>query len=133
MSEEGEALAPEWAEAGNNVNGILHGCRDASPVAERFVRAGWRSRSSSWHGYEVGTRWCEVELDPAEGPDVLLNGVVDPQRLDDLADLLRRLGLTYSLELYDEDGTPVREIRARPDEPHPRPPDPSEGLRAHQG
>jgi hypothetical protein len=112
MSEEGEALDPEWAEVGNNVNGVLHGCRDASPVAERFVRVGWRSRSSSWNGYEVGTRWCEVELDPVDGPDVLLNGVVDPRRLDDLAGLLHRFGLTYSLELYDGDGTLVREVRA---------------------
>lgn len=112
MSEEGEALDPEWAEVGNNVNGILHGCRDASPVAELFVRAGWRSRSSSWHGYEVGTRWCEVELDPVDGPDILLNGVVDPRRLDDLVGLLHRFGLTYSLELYDGDGTLARESRA---------------------
>lgn len=112
LSDEGEALDREWGEVGNNVNGILHGCRSASPVAECFVRAGWRSRSSSWDGYEVGTSWCEVELDPVDGPDVLLNGVVDPRRFDDLAGLLHRFGLTYSLELYSEAGTLVREVRA---------------------
>ncbi|MBD9731605.1 hypothetical protein IGX29_07150 [Streptomyces sp. H28] len=105
-------LDPQWAEVGNNVKGILHGCRDASQVAEAFVRTGWTSRSSSWHGYEVATRWCELELDPVDGPDVLLNGVVDPRRLDDLAGLLHRCGLMYSLELFDRHGTLVREVRA---------------------
>ncbi|WP_435232579.1 hypothetical protein [Streptomyces althioticus] len=68
--------------------------------------------SSSWHGYEVRTTWCEVELEPAEVPDVLLNGVVDPSRFDDLATVLTRCGAgTYRLELYDEDGGLLREMR----------------------
>lgn len=91
--------------------GVLHGCRDASPIAERFVQAGWRSNSSSWYGYEVGTSWCELELDPTDGPDVLLNGVAAPHRFEDLAALLNRFGLTYTLELYDENGTLIRELR----------------------
>ncbi|MFB6956615.1 hypothetical protein ACFCYB_06120 [Streptomyces sp. NPDC056309] len=40
VSERGDALDAEWTEAGNNVNGILHGCRDTSPVAERLVGGG---------------------------------------------------------------------------------------------
>jgi hypothetical protein len=111
LSEEGEALSSEWAELGNNVCGILHGCRNLSLVAEHFVRAGWRSRSSSWDGYEVGTDWCEAELDCLDGVDDLLNGVIAPHRLDNLADLLHRFGLTYTLELNDEHGTLVRELR----------------------
>ncbi|MGW4148385.1 hypothetical protein [Streptomyces albogriseolus] len=51
----------------------------------------------------MGTTWCEVELEPIDGQEVLLNGVVDPSRFDDLAALLDRFGLTYTLELYDED------------------------------
>ncbi|KEG40029.1 hypothetical protein ACH4UX_30740 [Streptomyces althioticus] len=47
-----------------------------------------------------------------EGPDVLLNGVVDPSRFDDLATVLTRCGAgTYRLELYDEDGGLLREMR----------------------
>ncbi|WP_158771472.1 hypothetical protein [Streptomyces sp. NRRL S-340] len=60
----------------------------------------------------MGTSWCQVELDPVEGPDILLSGVVDPRRIDELAGLLDHFGLTYSLELYDGDDTLVREIRA---------------------
>ncbi|WP_143642118.1 hypothetical protein [Streptomyces viridochromogenes] len=111
LSDQGAALDSAWVESANNIVGILHGCRDASPIAERFVRASWRSRSSSWYGYEVGTSWCEVELDPVDGPDVLLNGVVAPHRFEDLTALLHRFGLTYTLELYEEDGTLIRESR----------------------
>ncbi|KPI29745.1 hypothetical protein OV320_4084 [Actinobacteria bacterium OV320] len=79
-------------------------------MAQHFVRTGWSSRSSSWHGYEVETSWCQLEVEPIEGPDILLNGVVDPQHFDELGGVLHRLGLSYSLELYKEDDTLVREM-----------------------
>ncbi|MEU2261626.1 hypothetical protein ABZ557_15380 [Streptomyces sp. NPDC019645] len=84
----GPKLDPEWIEFGNNVCGTLRGWRDASVAAEHFVRAGWSSRSSSWYGYELETSWCQVEIDPVDGSDLLLNGVVDPERFHELAGLL---------------------------------------------
>ncbi|WP_123967454.1 hypothetical protein [Streptomyces sp. TLI_185] len=72
VSDDGPKLDQEWTEADNNVCGIVRGCRDASCVAERFVRAGWRARSSSWDAYEVEASWCNVEIEPAEGSDVLI-------------------------------------------------------------
>ncbi|MFD7320026.1 hypothetical protein ACFV9D_02890 [Streptomyces sp. NPDC059875] len=111
ISDEGPKLDREWIEVGNNVCGVLHGCRNASAVAARFVGAGWSSRSSSWYGYELETSWCQVEIDPIDGPKILLNGVVDPARLDELARLLNYFGLPYELELNDEDNVLVREIR----------------------
>ncbi|MEU1191509.1 hypothetical protein [Streptomyces sp. NPDC005859] len=111
ISDEGQKLDPEWVEVGNNVCGVLRGCRDVAAVAQHFVRAGWSSRSSSWHGYEIENSWCELEADPIEGQGILLNGVVDPQRFDELGNVLRRLGLSYSLELYNGDETLVREIQ----------------------
>ncbi|MET9361309.1 hypothetical protein ABZX93_10380 [Streptomyces sp. NPDC006632] len=112
ISDDGRKLDPEWVEVGNNICGVLRGCRDASAVAQHFARAGWSSRSSSWHSYEVETSWCQLEVDPIEDPSVLLNGVVDPQRFDELDGVLRRFGLRYSLELYEGDGTLVREAQA---------------------
>ncbi|MFD8270304.1 hypothetical protein ACWDMR_24735 [Streptomyces althioticus] len=107
---EGGDLAGEWTALSNNVCGILHGHRNAGPVAECFDRLGWRTRSSSWEGYEVGTTWCEVELEPTDGKAVLLNGAVDPSRFDDLAAVLTRCGaVRYTLELYDEDDNLRRE------------------------
>ncbi|WP_216591069.1 hypothetical protein [Streptomyces brasiliscabiei] len=110
-SDDGLKLNPEWVEIGNNVCGVLRGSRDASAVAQHFVRVGWSARSSSWRSYEVETNWCQLEVDPGEDPTVLLNGVIDPQRFDELEGLLRRFGLGYSLELYAGDGTPVRETK----------------------
>ncbi|MEU3440493.1 hypothetical protein AB0926_00990 [Streptomyces griseoincarnatus] len=59
----------------------------------------------------MGTTWCEVELEPVDGQDVLLNGVVAPSRFDDLAALLTRCGATYTLELFDENDNLLRETR----------------------
>ncbi|WP_405884622.1 hypothetical protein OG762_41580 [Streptomyces sp. NBC_01136] len=78
----------------------------------RWKRSTHRTSSSSWHGYEVETRWSQVEIEHIKGPDVLRNGTTDPRRVDEPAGLLGRRGLKYSLELYDGDGSLVREIQA---------------------
>ncbi|MET9935719.1 hypothetical protein, partial [Streptomyces sp. NPDC006324] len=70
-SDGGPELDRRWAGPGNNVCGVLHGCRDASAVAARFVGAGRSSRSSSWHGYGLETDWCRIEVEPTDGPEVL--------------------------------------------------------------
>ncbi|MEV7304146.1 hypothetical protein [Streptomyces clavifer] len=119
ISDEGQPLDPIWHEINNNMFGGLAGAPSASWVAERFIGAGWRSQSgSSWESYKVETSWCRIEVDPTDG-DTLLNGVVDPQRFEDLAALLTRFGLRFSLELYDDDGELLREIEAEtPSAPH---------------
>lgn len=61
----------------------------------------------------VETGWCRIEVDPTGG-DTLLNGVVDPQRFDDLAALLTRFGLPFSLELYDDAGELPRRSTLEP-------------------
>lgn len=104
-------LDPQWTDVGNNVCGVVQGCRDAYTTASAFVRAGWSRRSSSWHGWEVETTWGQLELNPLGGREVLLNGVVDPGRFDDLAGLLSAFGLRFTLELNDESDALVREIR----------------------
>lgn len=111
ISDEGQPLDPVWLEINNNVCGGLAGAPSASSVAAKFIGAGWSSRSASWESYEVETGWCRIEVDPAEG-DTLLNGVVDPRRFEDLAALLTRFGLPFSLELCDDDGELLREIEA---------------------
>ncbi|WP_411076132.1 hypothetical protein [Streptomyces sp. cmx-4-7] len=110
----GPELDPRWAAPDDNVCGVLHGCRDASVVAARSVGAGWSSRSSSWHGYELETDWRRIEVEPAGERDVLLNGVVDPDRVDELGRLLDRLGLPCELEFEDGDDTLPCGSRGRP-------------------
>ncbi|MFF1412902.1 hypothetical protein ACFVX6_24540 [Streptomyces sp. NPDC058289] len=110
ISAEGPDLAPDWREAANNVYGVLRGRFSTSAVAERFVLAGWKSRPASWDAYEVETSWCRVDLAPVDGSDTLLNGVADPDKFDALAMLLSRFGLSFDLELYDDEGGLLREI-----------------------
>ncbi|MER7171747.1 hypothetical protein [Streptomyces mesophilus] len=112
ISDDGQRLDPRWIDVSNNISGVVQNCRDSGAVAAAFVRAGWSSRSSSWSGYEVENGWAQIELDPVEGREVLLNGVIDPQHLDDLAGVLRCLSREFVLELYDDAGALVREIRA---------------------
>lgn len=111
LSDDGPALDDRWAQCDNNLCGLLPDSRDASRVAERFVRAGWRSRSSSWEGYEIATSWCRVEADPIDNSATLLNGVIDPDRLDDLAAQLTRFGLRFHLELDDDKRDLTGEIK----------------------
>ncbi|MFI6288051.1 hypothetical protein ACIBCM_25450 [Streptomyces sp. NPDC051018] len=109
ISDDGPDPATEWRDADNNLRGVLRGC-DTSAVAECFAGAGWKSRRSSWTAYEVETAWCEAELDPVDEAGILLNGVIEPDKLDVLATLLSGFGLSFGLELYDENGGLLREI-----------------------
>lgn len=111
VSDGGQKLDPQWTDVGNNVCGVVDGCRDAYAAASAFVRAGWSRRSSSWHGWEVEISWGQIDLDPIEGRKVLLNGVIDPRRVDEFAGLLSRFGLRFTLELYNGSDELVREIR----------------------
>ncbi|MDQ1026003.1 hypothetical protein QF035_003585 [Streptomyces umbrinus] len=109
ISHEGPRLDPVLLEIANNVCGLMRSGPHASSVAERLVRAGWQSKSTSWHAYELETTWCQFEVEPTGDSAVLLNGVVDPGRFDELATLLTRLCLPFDLELYDEEGVLTRE------------------------
>ncbi|MFE2323758.1 hypothetical protein ACFXD5_07510 [Streptomyces sp. NPDC059385] len=111
ISDEGQPLEPVWLEINNNVCGGLKGAPSASLVAQRFIGAGWSSRPASWESYEVETSWCRIEVE-ATDTRTLLNGVVDPDRFADLAALLTRFGLPFSIELYDDDGELLQEIQA---------------------
>ncbi|QQM46302.1 hypothetical protein [Streptomyces liliifuscus] len=93
----------------NNVCGILAQGIDPTQVASRLSSLGWRTRSSSWYSYEAETAWCRIEVDQTDDGTTLVNGVIDPQRIDDLATLLARLGWQHSLELSDENNNIVEE------------------------
>jgi hypothetical protein len=107
----GPRIAERLAYLDNNVYGSLPGAPGVKQLAESFVGAGWRARSSSWSQYEVEQDWARLELSQPSLDEALVAGVVDPSRLDDLAALLAGMGLRYSLELWDEEHTTVvREV-----------------------
>lgn len=95
----------------NNVCGIIEDGIDPALVASRLSSLGWRTRSASWYSYEAETVWCRIEIDQDDEGTTLINGVVDPKRIRDLAMLFARLGWRHSLELFDENDTVTEEPR----------------------
>ncbi|XVU21986.1 hypothetical protein ACQPZJ_32580 [Actinoplanes sp. CA-054009] len=107
----GPRLSDEVAVLDDNVYGTLSGAPSARSMAELFVAAGWRVRASSWTGFEVEREWARVELRPQDDA-VMVSGVVDPDRLAELGNAFAGLGLGYSIELWNPEGTGlIRELR----------------------
>lgn len=93
----GPRLAAEWARLDSNVYGSLVDPPPARTIAESFAGAGWRVRASSWTDFEVEREWVRIEL--RQLPDgVILSGVVDPSRVDELGTVLAAAGLACSIE-----------------------------------
>jgi hypothetical protein len=95
---------------GDNIWGFLPSAQSARQVAEAFYAAGWRVRTSSWTEFEVENTYAELELRP--GDPVHLRGLVVPERIEDLRSVLTALGLTYSIELSDGDGSELATYRS---------------------
>lgn len=87
---------------GNNVCGFLLSAVSAPDAAHAFYAAGWRVRKSSWTEFEVEHTYAELELF-SETP-VRFRGVVVPGRIHELLSALSALGLSYTVELEDQDG-----------------------------
>ncbi len=94
----------------NNLCGIIKGGIDPALVASRLDSLGWKTWSASWYSYEAETPWCRIEIDRTDDGTTLINGVIDPQRIEYLATLLARLGWQHSLELDDD----IDEVVERP-------------------
>ncbi|MBY8870630.1 hypothetical protein K7640_02090 [Micromonospora sp. PLK6-60] len=107
----GPRLAGHLWEMDNNLYGRLPERSNARSTAEVFVRAGWRAVATSWTECRIEHEWAEFDLlQPAAG-GLLLSGVVEPSRLDDLGAVLAGLGWRFELELWSDDGpTLLREI-----------------------
>ncbi|MFJ8357621.1 hypothetical protein [Streptomyces sp. NPDC093984] len=103
------SLDPAPTDMANNVCGIVEGGIDPAQLASRLESLGWRTRSASWYSYEAATAWCAIEIDKTDDGTTLINGVVAPQRIDDLSELLAGLGLRHSLELSDENNDVIDE------------------------
>ncbi|MFF4439946.1 hypothetical protein [Streptomyces sp. NPDC001621] len=98
------------ADMANNLCGIINGGIGPALVASRLESLGWRTWSASWYSYEAETLWCRIEIDQTDDGTTLINGVIDPHRIDDLATLLARSGWQHSLELYDENDELVERL-----------------------
>lgn len=107
----------QWlVELGNNVYGRLDRSVPLADLAAVLVGAGWSVRKASWETYEATAAWCSFVLADL-GDELNLSGVVDPTRLDELADAVSALGIDCSLELYDEELRLTRTVTRTADGP----------------
>lgn len=77
-------------------------------MTKRSILSGWRLATTYAVSCAVaGTllRWPSTSCERGG-----VQGVVDPQHFDELGGVLHRLGLSYSLELYQGDDALVREM-----------------------
>jgi hypothetical protein len=105
----GSHLAAELAALDNNVYGFMHNASDLESLAHAFAQLGWSARRSAEGEYEVECSWCQVNLFDSGGMPKF-GGVVEPTRVNKLADTFRSLDVDYEIELYDVRGQFVRTI-----------------------
>ncbi|GGQ73495.1 hypothetical protein [Couchioplanes azureus] len=105
----GSHLAAELGAMDNNIYGFMHNASDLESLARTFARLGWQARRSAEGEYEVECWWCQVNLFDSGGMPKFA-GVVEPTRVDELADIFRSLDVDYEIELYDVEGELVRKI-----------------------
>ena len=105
----GSRLAAELAELDNNIYGFMHNASDLESLARAFAQLGWAARRSAEGEYEVECCWCQVNLFDSGGMPKFA-GVVEPARVDELADTFRSLDVDYEIELYDVKGKLLRTI-----------------------
>jgi len=105
----GSHLAAELKALDNNVYGFMHNASDLESLAHAFAQLGWSARRSAEGEYEVECSWCQVNLFDSGGMPKF-GGVVEPTRVNELADTFRSLNVDYEIELYDVQGELLRTI-----------------------
>lgn len=110
-------LDPRLVELPDNVYGTLIGAPSPADTMLRLRRLGWSVRNASWLELACARAWSELLLAPGEEDELAVSGVVDPDRLDDLAGSLAAAGLTGHLELYAADGRLTHTVPVTPPGP----------------
>jgi hypothetical protein len=105
----GSHLAADLAALDNNVYGFMHNASDLESLAHAFTQLGWSARRSAVGEYEVECSWCQVNLFESGGMPKF-GGVVEPTRVNELADAFRSLNVDYEIEVYDVQGKLLRTI-----------------------
>jgi len=94
----------------NNLYGIISNIESKRALADMFGASGWRVGKANWTDFEVMIDWGEIIIESDEY-DLLINGVVDPEMFDEFRKLLDSFGVKYVLELYDENGNLIKEVK----------------------
>ncbi|GAA0189042.1 hypothetical protein GCM10009122_48630 [Fulvivirga kasyanovii] len=83
-----------------NMYGTIEGINSKLELVSKFHQLGWSVRKSSWTDYEVENEWTELCIQGEN--EILLSGILDEQKFEELGDLLNSFGVKYNFELVDE-------------------------------
>jgi hypothetical protein len=96
----------------SNLCGTIFSVESKKALADIFGANGWHIRKSTWTDYEVRTDWSEIIIEDEEHSP-LIHGAIDPTMFDNFRQFLDSCRVKYSLELYDDKGTLVKEEKTR--------------------
>ena len=83
----------------NNLYGILGFKTSKHQTANHFDNIGWSVRKNTWTDYEIESTWAKLTIEGKN--EILLNGVIDEQKFDELKTILDNFKLDFSIELYN--------------------------------
>jgi hypothetical protein len=94
---------------GTNVYGIIDSSLSKEEITKKFSAHGWRISKASWFDWEITNDFAELILEGNE--QLLIHGPVSPDYFNTLAEKMKEIELSFSLELYDENQNLVTVIK----------------------
>ncbi len=93
----------------SNVYGVIYSSYSKEKIAKKIGEAGWNVSKASWFDWELINDFSELIIDGNE--EVLIHGCVSTNYFNTLANKMKETELQFSLELYDEKGNLISEIK----------------------
>jgi hypothetical protein len=93
----------------SNVYGIIYSTYSKEEIVNRISKAGWNVNKASWFDWELTNDFSELIIDGDE--EILIHGCVSTDYFNTLANILKEIELQFSLELYDEKGNLISEVK----------------------
>jgi hypothetical protein len=93
----------------SNVYGVIYSNHSKEEIAKKIGKAGWNIRKVSWFDWELINDFSELIIDGDE--EILIHGSVFPDHFDTFANKMKEIELQFSLELYDEKGNLISEVK----------------------
>jgi hypothetical protein len=95
-----------------NFSSALHTGSSRRRVAELYRPLGWEVRKCGWSEYEMRCPFAELVIE-AESPFLMHGEVADViTNAERILAPLREAGVSYSAEIYDEQGELLREFKS---------------------
>ena len=94
---------------GTNVHGIIYSSLSKEEITKKFSTNGWMIWKASWYDWEITNDFADLILEGDK--ELLIHGPVSPDYFNTLAEKMKEIGLSFSLELYDENQNLITVIK----------------------